>query len=133
MAENSENIHLLFFISVSNFKLFYCYKSCKIVILGFLILGLFCAYHWFRITLLSNIIGVYVSEIKCLTFVFKKRLHSLFITCLIMVINSQAFIYVWLKIKIFTYSFNQNVYQCYLSILIIKLIFFLKTDFISSF
>lgn len=50
-----------------------------------------------------------------------------------MVINSQAFIYAWLKIKIFTYSFNQNVYQCYLSILIIKLIFFLKTDFISSF
>ena len=33
----------------------------------------------------------------------------------------------------FTYSFNQNVYQYYLSILIIKLVFFLKTDFISSF
>lgn len=51
----------------------------------------------------------------------------------IVVINSQAFIYAWLKIKIFTYSFNQNVYQCYLSILIIKLIFFLKNWFYFKF
>lgn len=38
-----------------------------------------------------------------------------------------------LKLSFYILNFNQNVYQYYLTILIIKLIFFLKTDYISRF